>query len=53
MRKMVEQINNEEDFQSYVTSCGTKSKKLQRHNIEYNEYNMVCTVELYLIIDNH
>ncbi|CAG8575975.1 4612_t:CDS:10 [Paraglomus brasilianum] len=40
MRKMIEQINNEEDFQSYVTSCGTKSKKLQRHNIEYNEYNM-------------
>ncbi|CAG8549725.1 4232_t:CDS:10 [Paraglomus occultum] len=40
MRKMVEQINNEEDFQSYVTSCGTKSKKLQRNNIEYNEYNM-------------
>ncbi|CAG8504023.1 29154_t:CDS:10 [Gigaspora margarita] len=40
MRKIVEQINNEEDYYSYVQSYGAKAKKMKNHDIPYDQYNM-------------
>ncbi|CAG8618131.1 12011_t:CDS:10, partial [Dentiscutata heterogama] len=40
MRKIVEQINNEEDYYSYVQTCSAKAKKTKHHDIPYDRYNM-------------
>ncbi|CAG8734044.1 11813_t:CDS:10, partial [Cetraspora pellucida] len=41
MRKIVEQINNEEDYFSYVQSCSVKAKKAKKnYDIPYDQYNM-------------
>ncbi|CAG8756298.1 15675_t:CDS:10, partial [Dentiscutata erythropus] len=40
MRKIVEQINNEEDYYSYVQTCSAKARKTKHHDIPYDQYNM-------------
>ncbi|CAG8505076.1 27620_t:CDS:10 [Racocetra persica] len=40
MRKIVEQINNEEDYYSYVQSCSAKAKKTKNYDIPYDQYHL-------------
>ncbi|CAG8585031.1 4608_t:CDS:10, partial [Ambispora gerdemannii] len=40
LRKIVEKIDNEADFQSYVVGFGAKARKVTRKNITYKEYTL-------------
>ncbi|CAG8574261.1 9732_t:CDS:10, partial [Acaulospora colombiana] len=40
LRRLVEQINNEEDYSVYVQSHISKAKKVRNSNIPYDQYNM-------------
>ncbi|KAG9288682.1 hypothetical protein G9A89_004301 [Geosiphon pyriformis] len=40
LRKVIEQIDNEADFESYVVGTGAKARRVKRKDITYEEYSV-------------